>query len=157
MDVDIRPPWAHEILPLISMLFFAGISALIGIGSVARGDYMGAFFLIPPVVVVRIRMMRTWTSGDQVLDRGIVRTVRAHQWEIARFTVEDVQHQVALFGAPRRRIVFLERTDGTRMRLNCTDNGFVRGVGIRRLPSDADQWCAQLEAWRRGEWPEPRQ
>jgi hypothetical protein len=129
------------------MLFFGGISALIAISSIARGDFAGALFLVAPAAVIRIRLMRTWTSGDQLIDRGIVRATRVRQSYIARFTVQDVENQVALFGAQRRRVVFLERTDARRIRLNSTDNRFVRGMGIRRAPSDADELCADLNDW----------
>jgi hypothetical protein len=145
-EITIRPPWAHGLVPLGFMVFMGGFATLIAVGSLVRGDIAGVLFLAAPISLVRVRSMRTWTTGDQFVDRGIWQTLHRSRDDIANFAVEDVKG--LRFGLPPRRVVVLEQTDGRRIRINSTDVGFVRGMGLRAVPSAADELCEQLNAWR---------
>ena len=151
MDVDIRPAWTRPSPYWIIGLVVGLFSLAIGIDSVRTGGWLGAVFLVAPVVIVRGWRIRAWTRDGMLNVRGLWRTVRIPRTDIAGFEVERVRGQGIRLRKPARERVVVRTVGGRRVRIDATDYAFVRpGPTPGNAAVVATNAATELDAWLRG-------
>ncbi len=148
--VDVRPMriWERVLVGLLagSATFGLALAAIFG-----PNLLLGIFVLVLVGLEIRIARLRCWVEGDVLHVREILRTAAYSRSEIIGFHVEDLfEGGDRGLSVGRRRTVYVNTVDGKSHALRATDRGYYswRGRSREGMQNRADEYCAQLEAWR---------